>query len=77
MLKPNSLGDSNRVARCAEKGKRGQEIQAFFELFHGAVEGRSEEVDVQRPGMPRVVHAKPDAILAGLIALDTAAVFVA
>src|SRR5579859_722450 len=54
-----------------------QKVQRFLELLHGAVERRSQEVHVERPGMPRVMHAQPDAILARLVALHTAAIFIA
>jgi hypothetical protein len=54
-----------------------QEVQALLKLFHGAIERGSEKVDVQSPRMSGIVDADADTILSGLIAFDTAAVFVA
>src|SRR5213082_62960 len=54
-----------------------QEIQRLFQSLHGAVKRGSQEVHIQRPGMPGIIRAKPHAILARLIAFNAAAIFIA
>jgi hypothetical protein len=54
-----------------------EKIQGFFELGHRAAEGRSQEKDVERPGMAGIAHLNADAILSALISLHAAAVGVA
>lgn len=54
-----------------------QKIQRLFQLGHGAVEGGSQEKDLQQPGMARIAHLNADAVLSALISLHAAAVGVA
>jgi hypothetical protein len=54
-----------------------EKIQGLFELGHGAIEGGSQEKDVERPGMARIAHLNADAVLSALISLHAAAVGVA
>ena len=53
-----------------------EEMQGFFELLHGAIEGGCQEVDGKGPGVPGVKDANADTVFAGLILLDAATVVV-
>jgi hypothetical protein len=54
-----------------------EEAETFFELLHGAIKGRGQEENADIPGMARILSANADAVLAGLIHFDTAAVVIA
>jgi hypothetical protein len=54
-----------------------EEVERFLKLLHGAIEGRGEKEDTERPSMPRIVNPNADAVLATLVLLDAAAVVVA
>src|SRR5579863_10552980 len=53
-----------------------QEVEALFQLFHGAIEGAGEEIDGQSPGVARVIDLNTNAIFARLVAFHAAAVVV-
>jgi hypothetical protein len=53
-----------------------EELEGFLELLHSAVERPSKEEDAKTPGVARVLYAKANAILAGLVAFNAAAIVV-
>jgi hypothetical protein len=53
-----------------------KEPKGFFQLLHGAVEGRSEKENAKIPCMAWVLDPNANTILAGLVQLDTATVVI-
>src|SRR4029077_20734748 len=45
-----------------------QEVESFFQLLHGAIQGAGEEIDGQSPGVAGVIDLDTNAIFTGLIA---------
>src|SRR5579885_3590036 len=54
-----------------------EKVHGFLELLHGTVKGGGQEKHLESPRMPGVAGKNPYTILAGLIALDAAAVVIA
>jgi len=54
-----------------------EKVQTLLELLHGSVKRRSEEVNREIPGVPRVENLDSNAIFARLIAFHAAAVVIA
>jgi hypothetical protein len=53
-----------------------EEVEGLLEFFHGAIKRGGEEEDWEVPGMPWILRADADAIFAGLILFDGAAVVI-
>jgi hypothetical protein len=53
-----------------------EEVEGLLELFHGAIKGRSQKKDAERPGVAGIVDADADTVFTALILLDAAAIVV-
>src|SRR4029077_13490803 len=53
-----------------------EEVQAFLELFHGAIERAGQEINAERPGVARIMHLNAHTVFAPLIAFHAAAVVI-